>query len=345
MQEMMDGVFRDKVSHTATGFCAYLDRTDSTGFAEESFFDFTLGPLLSENGDCWGVLNFALDVTQGNLLKRRIELLARLAARGARAQSVEGVCHSYVEVARDAVDIPWMAVYVAAEIIDARADKDLIDDLSGLAQSRGITGTQRGSKTKFKLVSTSFDENLVRSEGMPGSDSDSTTHENHFIAGESARNYPSKIPPLPSSFTQSTLLREGPPLSTLTCTTPASSTPRSPSSAAEGPDGSAASSTPAFNPWPFLDVTSDTPYAVVSTPSPTNATGESIIFPIMTQSIASGTNSVLGFVVAGLNPHRLIDNDYLTFYSNVAKQLESGILNGKSRSNDRRTTEALGRLN
>lgn len=100
LQDIIDAVFRDKKAYTATGFVAYLDRTTRTGFKEESFFDFTLGPLLNADGVCWGILNFALDVTQSNLLSRRTELLNRLSTRGARAQSVEGVCHSYVAATR-----------------------------------------------------------------------------------------------------------------------------------------------------------------------------------------------------------------------------------------------------
>jgi hypothetical protein len=65
---MVGDVFRTKKSFTVKAFACVLDRNDSPGFREEAFFDFTLGPLLNAQGECWAVLNFAVDVTQQNLL-------------------------------------------------------------------------------------------------------------------------------------------------------------------------------------------------------------------------------------------------------------------------------------
>lgn len=332
IEEMISGVFKNGTSFTATAFLCYLVRTGSKGFQEESFFDFTMGPLLNPEGNVYAVLNFANDVTQQNLLQRRIEILATLAARGARAQSAEGVCHSFTNATRDSIDLPFMAVYLSADITDKKADKDLVDEVGGKVPS--LLASVKKSKSKlFRLVSTTFDENLVKVEGSDGDMATETdsTHENIFVPGESARVFPSWFPPLPATTHFPGVLRgaEG--------TTGYAASPADSSSS-----GSSGSNSQI---WPFLDLAAEAPYVILSTPTPTNPTGETIMMPITTQSLATGDRTVLGIFVAGLNPNRSIDNEYLTFYRNVTKQLESGIVNGRSRRNDRRTADALRRLN
>jgi hypothetical protein len=149
------------------------------------------------------------------------------------------------------------------------------------------------------------------------------THENVFVAGQSSRTLPDWIPTLPENVKSPSTLRDD--------EIPASPTFSSSSSSPVCESSSEDSQTP-FNPWPFAEaLNSDRPYTVLSTPSRDNPNLEAVIVPIVTQSLATGDRSILGFILSGLNPNRLIDNDYLTFYSNVAKQFESGILNGKSR--------------
>lgn len=337
IEDMIGGVFRDKKSFTATAFRCYLKRTVST-YEEESYFDFTMGPLLNPAGEVYAVLNFANDVTQQNLLARRIEILSTLATRGARAQSVEGVCHSFVHATKSSIDLPWMAVYVAADVIENKADKDLTDEINGDARAK--TDAQiaaRRSKTKLlRLVATTFDANLIKIETA---DSDmvtdsGSTHENHFDQTTSTRILPEWLPVLPPTTPFHSVFRE-----------PARR-PTVPSSPAESScSGSNSTASQDFQAWPFLDLTSDTPYIVLSTPSAENPTAETIIMPITTQSLATGDRTVLGVLVAGLNVHRLIDHEYLNFFTNVTKQLEGGIINGRARRNDRRTAEALRRLN
>lgn len=338
IEEMIGGVFREGKSFTATAFCCYLERTGRPGFQEESFFDFTMGPLFKADGvTVHAVLNFANDVTQHALLVRRIAILADLATRGARAQSVEGVCHSFTSATRGMEDMPWMAVYVAADITDHKEDKDMTDDLAGLGKARSLSVSVKKNKSKlFRLVSTSFDENLVRAERATSGDmasSSESTHENMFVEGESARNFPAWLPPLPAATHFSGVWRGA----------DEARSAHAPSPSESGSTTSSAASNPQT--WPFLDLSTETPYIVLSTPSPESPSGETIIIPITTQSLATGDITVIGILVAGLNRHRLIDDEYVTFYRNVTKQLESGIISGRSRRDDRLTAEALRRLN
>ena len=325
--EMIGGVFREGISYTQSAFQCFLRRI-GTQFEEESFFDFTMGPLLDPLGNVYAVLNFANDRTQQNLLARRIEILSTLAARGARASSVEGVCHSFCRATKDSVDLPWMSIYVAAEVVDSRADKELTDELI-----LNVSPVKKGKTKLFRLVSTTFDEGLVKVENDADLATDSnSSHENAFVAGASNRVFPSWLPHLPATTQFHTVLRQRAESSTV---------PSSPSASS-----SSGSTYENLEPsWPFLSLSTTTPYIVLSTPSPENPTGESIILPITTQSLVTGDLTVLGIIVAGLNPNRMIDHEYLAFYRNVTRQLESGIINGRARGSDRRTAEALRRLN
>ena len=317
ISEMIGGVFRDRTSYTQSAFQCFLRRI-GTRFEEESFFDFTMGPLLDPSGSVYAVLNFANDRTQQNLLARRMDISSTLAARAARAQSVEGVCHSICRATEDSIDLPWMAIYVAADVVDPKADM-----------------VKKGKTKLFRLISTTFDEGLVKveSEGDGGDlamDSNSS-HENAFVSGSSRRT-PVWLPLLPTTTHFHTVLRQPGEPTTVPASPSASSSTGSTSDILELS-------------WPFLSLSSSNPYIILSTPSPDNPTGESIILPITTQSLATGDLTAIGIMVAGLNPNRMIDHEYSAFYRNVARQLESGIINGRARANDRRTAEALRRLN
>jgi hypothetical protein len=297
-----------------------------------------------------------VETTQQVLLNRRIELLSSLASRGARAQSVEGVCHSFAACTKGAVDLPWLAIYVN-DSLGARSDKDLADELAGVGHARSLA-RHKSTRRSYRLAATSFDEGLVRggggwSGGAPSEEptigSGSTVREDRFVPGESARNLPSWLPPLPLNVRFASCFRdrrESYASLASGSTSPSVSVPSTPVSTASTSTSTFSDSFQSdSSSWPFMDLSVETPYLVVSTPSETSPVAQTIMMAITTQSSTTGKRNVLGILVAGLNEHRGLDPEYLKFFESVAQQFETGILNGRAREDDRRTAEALKRLN
>lgn len=313
----------------------------------ELYYDFTLSPLLDRNDNCVAIFNICVDVSQQILLQRRMQTLSDIAVASARAQSVEGVCHSFTRSTKSA-DLPWLGIYVRESSdrrSDRRSDHDLTDQLEGIGQARSL-GRHKTKRKTFRLAATSFDEGLVRSGGGydedPSSHSGSTIHEDRFVPGESARNLPSWLPPLPDSVRLTSRFRDrqGSDFSTVSATTSASHSSNTSSSGSSTMNSSDSASA-----WPFVDLSASEPYLIVPTPSDTNPLAQSLLFAITTQSPTTGRRNLLGLLVCGLNENRRLDEQYLDFFKSVVQQLETGILNGDAREEDRRTAAALTRLN
>lgn len=297
-----------------------------------------MSPLLARDGStCTGVINICTDVSQLNLLKRRIDILSNLAICAARAQSVEGVCHTIVAAAKSA-DLPWLAVYTPDEA-NKKSDHDVTDELNGVGRARSL-GRHKSKRTTYRLVATSFDDDLVANveaedDEAPLTTTGSTIMENRFVEGTSKREFPSWLPALPPNvqLTPAPRARQSVDEDALEPATPETDT--------SGRSGS----TEDDSAWPFQDLSAEHPHLLFLTPSDTSPVSESIVFAITTQSTATGRRKVLGILVAGLNEHRKLDNEYLQFFQGVGQQLEMGLLNGTAREEDRWAAEALKRLN
>lgn len=306
-------------------------------FPVESFYDFTMVPLVSPDDVSFAVLVICHDVTHVHLQQRRIELLSKLAARSASAQTVEGVCHSFASTIRATSDLPWMAIY-ADDACDNRKEGE------------GEEKSKKAHQKSFRLVATSFDENLQRDAANADLSNTSTSGSikaEVFFDDSSKRTLPDWLPALPPTVKLPSSFRNPTSMSTATeeplPSTSTSFSPTRTNSPTPSFDRNLSISLPTR--WPFTELSYDTPYLIVSTPTPTNPHGESVIMPITTQSAVNGDRKLLGIMVAGLNQNKMLDDKYYKFFENVANQLESAILNGRARGDDRRAAESLRRLN
>lgn len=301
-----------------------------------------MGPLVAKDGSCNAIFNMCTDVSQLNLLQRRIQVLSNLATCGARAQSVEGAAHSIVAAA-SSTDVPWLAIYTVDSPQDKKSDHDVTDELSGVGQARSL-GRHKSRRTTFRLTATSFDEGLANDmeedDDEPGTTTGSTTREYRFVEGQSRRDFPAWLPPLPATVRLTPTLHRQESNATEGDITPSIS---SSSFATDSTDPNPP--TEEQSSWPFHDLSADQPHLLLSTPSATSPLSESLILTITTQSPNTGRRKVIGILVAGINEHRPLDEEYLKFLQGVGQQLETGLLNGTAREEDRRAAEALKRLN
>jgi PAS domain S-box-containing protein len=105
------------------------------------------------------------------------------------------------------------------------------------------------------------------------------------------------------------------------------------------------------SPWPLAEVAADRQPRVVSSletayqatfPSGAwqQAPSSAVVLPI----IASGETGRAGFLIAGLNPFRLFDDNYSGFMNLIAGQIAAAIANAEAYEQERRRAEALAEI-
>ncbi len=103
-------------------------------------------------------------------------------------------------------------------------------------------------------------------------------------------------------------------------------------------------------PWPFADVAHRNELVVVEDPAahlgrlPTGAWDRgperAVVVPLGEQ----GQTGIAGFLVAGLNPYLLFDEEYRGFIALLAGQISSGMANARAYQEERRRAESLAEL-
>src|SRR5437773_8436706 len=87
------------------GQTSYLENQrmflDRNGYLEETFFTFSFSPIRDETGEVAGLFHPVTETTARMLSERRTHTLRDLAARTAKAKSVEETCDTAVQVFTD----------------------------------------------------------------------------------------------------------------------------------------------------------------------------------------------------------------------------------------------------
>ena len=351
MAAIVGQVFATGEPFGATAYKAYIV-LDDKGFAKETYWDWSLVPLKDQDNQLCAVLHIAVESTTSILLDRRMTTLNALAKQAAKGTSTEGVCHAMIAALDDAPDISWFSIYVQNDDED-KQDRDFSDKLS--AQGRaGSPDRRRMAKKQFRLVGSTFDTNLVRVNRASKATSDEYDDENinrsrrrtedelSFVEAKSTRVFPSWIPPLPDKITIGPVLVK-PRQASVTMSRPAS-TLASPGFDDGGSPTSSTGTVKGGN-WPFASLSLESPHLLLSTPTDTSPSAESIMMVVTTLSETTRQHQELGVIVAGLNEHRKLDEGYLEFIQSIAGQFETALLSGRAREEDRKATEALKRLN
>ena len=105
----------------------FLDRN---GYFEETFFTFSFSPIRDESGGVGGLFHPVTETTARMLNERRTRALRDLAARTAKAKTVQESCALAAEVLSDySFDLPFVLLYV-------------LNDDATVARLKGVTGLQ-----------------------------------------------------------------------------------------------------------------------------------------------------------------------------------------------------------
>ncbi len=100
--------------------------------------------------------------------------------------------------------------------------------------------------------------------------------------------------------------------------------------------------------WPIADVVSANHSQVVPITQfegfPAGPAQQRLSHAIVLPLAAHGENSAIGVLIAGVNPTRRLDPEYLTFYDLLVKQVTAAIQNARASEEERRRLEALAEL-
>jgi signal transduction histidine kinase/DNA-binding response OmpR family regulator len=106
------------------------------------------------------------------------------------------------------------------------------------------------------------------------------------------------------------------------------------------------------SPWPLAEVLADRKSRVISNLEttfqatfPSGAWDQPPSRAVMLPIIPSGETGRAGFLIAGLNPFRLFDDNYSGFMNLIAGQIAAAIANAEAYEQERRRAEALAEIN
>jgi signal transduction histidine kinase len=99
-------------------------------------------------------------------------------------------------------------------------------------------------------------------------------------------------------------------------------------------------------PWPLARATAATGPCLVDVPAaPVGGAGAATVERAALCAVAGTTpGSIAGVIVAGLSPHRVVDADYTSFLTLVARQVAAGVANARAYAEERRRAEALAEI-
>lgn len=134
--DSVEGVFADaKISGQSTmkdDDCLFIDRASGDGFLEETYFSWSIIPLIGADGSVVGLYNPAFEKTRRKIAERRMLTLRELGEKTSSAGDLQGFWKEVLEaLASNPYDVPFVLIYSAVN------QKDVSETSSSSAVSTG----------------------------------------------------------------------------------------------------------------------------------------------------------------------------------------------------------------
>lgn len=327
--------------------------SNSEGYEEECYFDFTFSPIFLQNGSIGGILAFVQEVTQSILNQRRLMTLNQFSKQAPLIQSVTGAYSMITTILQESnnLDIPFSIVYktveptketaptlthgsflppqpppisslsthddflstgsIAGTGLEPGQGADCTSSTVKLIRSHFSVGVPSGKKNSRRvpqsaiLCSTSFDRNLKAVDYGGG------VKEKVFLKTSSTRHIPDSLLITPEEYE-----------------------PLDPAS-------------PVYDDpwaWPVRSVLADGIPRLVTLPKSTHKLARALLLPIL-ENPSVLESRITTVLIVGINPFRMLDNQYLDFLALLVANIASLLHFGRSREEERKSTEALFELN
>lgn len=132
LEEVFDGAFENAQATMKDDDCLFLTRN---GFLEETYFSWSIIPLIGDNGSVVGLYNPAFEKTRRKIAERRMLTLREIGERTAAARQVSQFWDLLIEgLEYNEFDAPMVLVYSLSE--------DLSDNEAGSSASSGAASNK-----------------------------------------------------------------------------------------------------------------------------------------------------------------------------------------------------------
>ncbi|KAG0054664.1 hypothetical protein BGZ83_010684 [Gryganskiella cystojenkinii] len=341
------------------------------GYEEECYFDFTFSPIFLQDGSIGGILAFVQEVTQSILNQRRLATLNQFSKQAPLIQSVTGAYSMITTILQESnnLDIPFSIVYKT---------KDLTKDPATTQTTQGTFSPPPCQLMPSPVMSGSSHDDLLSTGNHTGTstitaglgletmvdfenfDNESSSLKSkvqlihsHFSAGlfsgkKDARRAPQAAILCSTSFDRNLeVVDYG--CSNEKIFSKATSTRHIPDSLLITPEEYEPldPTAPVYDDpwaWPVRSVLADGVPRLVTLPKSTHKLARAILLPIL-ENPSVLDSRITTVLIVGINPFQMLDNQYLDFLALLVANIASLLHFGRSREEERKSTEALFELN
>ncbi|KAG0307601.1 hypothetical protein BGZ99_001405, partial [Dissophora globulifera] len=303
------------------------------GYDEECYFDFSFSPIFLEDNSIGGILALVNDITPSVINQRRLETINQFSKQAPLIQSIESAYSMTTTILQESnnLDVPFSIVYKTKEV----------DNHSNTSHPQGvytpspsIVPTVSTPATNAQLYTPPGYEDPIAAWSFAGKEDarrvpqsailsstsfdSSLEEENHrdikeriFSKATSNRHIPDYLPITPDEYEPFNI------------------------------------SGPVYDDpwtWPVRSVLADGIPRLVKLPKSTHKLARALVLPIL-ENPSVRESRITAVLIVGINPCRMLDNHYLEFLSLIAANIASLRHFGRSREEERRSTEALLELN
>jgi hypothetical protein len=317
----------------------------SEGYEEECYFDFTLSPIFLQDGSIGGILSFVQEVTQSILNQRRLTTLNQFSKQA--PVSVTGAYSMITTILQESnnLDVPFSIVYKTKEVVKVPATAQtshvtfspphlqsipasLPDDLITTGHHSGTGLIQMEVLSKIRLIRLHFSGLLTGKKDARRSPQAAILCSTSFDRNLEVVSYGGVKEKI---FSKATSTRHIPDSLLIT---PEEYEPMDPSA-------------PVYDDpwaWPVRSVLADGIPRLVTLPRSPHKFARAIVLPIF-ENPSVPESRITTILIVGINPLQMLDNQYLDFIALLAANIASLLHFGRSREEERKSTEALFELN
>ncbi|KAG0044430.1 hypothetical protein BGZ83_010347, partial [Gryganskiella cystojenkinii] len=290
---------------------------DREGYEEECYFDFTISPIFLQDGSIGGILSIVHEVTQSILNQRRLTTLNQFSKLA--PVSVSGAYSMITTILQESnnLDVPFSILYETKEVVKG----------PGTAQTSHVTfspphleSTPASKPDDLNATDHHSDARrppqaaILRSTSFDGNlevVSNGGVSEKIFSKATSTRHIPDSLLITPEEYE-----------------------PMDPS-------------VPVYDDpwaWPVRSVLADGIPRLVTLPKSPHKFARAIVLPIF-ENPSVLESRITTILIIGINPFRMLDNQYQDFVALLAASIASLLHFVHSREEERKRTEALFELN
>ncbi|KAF9141310.1 hypothetical protein BGX30_005029 [Mortierella sp. GBA39] len=322
------------------------------GYEEECYFDFTFSPIFLQDGSIGGIFAVVQEVTQSILNQRRLMTLNQFSKQSPLIQSVTGAYSMITTILQESnnLDIPFSIVYKTLE--PAKETAPTLTHGSFLP-SQPPSICSPSTDDDFLSTGSTTGTGLEPGQGADCASSTVKLIRSHFSIGvpsgkKKSRRVPQSAILCSTSFDRNlkavdyggvkemvfskvSSIRHIPDSLLIT---PEEYEPLDPASpVCDDPWA-----------WPVRSVIADGIPRLVTLPKSTHKLARALLLPIL-ENPSVLESRITTVLIVGINPFRMLDNQYLDFLALLVANIASLLHFGRSREEERKSTEALFELN